>query len=70
MPAKALWLLQIPEIVSLLETFNVPVADRAIIVRLFGLRRRQAIALHRLGAAGRGGERHQRQNAGRVQDAS
>ena len=34
MPAKALWLLQIPEIVALLETFDVPVVDRAIIERL------------------------------------
>ena len=41
MPAKALWLLQIPEIVSLLKTFDVPVVDRAIIERLFGLRRRR-----------------------------
>ena len=50
MPAKTLWLLQIPEIVSLLETFDVPVVDRAIIERLFGLRRRQAIELlHRFG---------------------
>ena len=50
MPAKPLWLLQIPEIVSLLETFDVPVLDRAIIERLFGLRRRRAIELlHRFG---------------------
>ena len=50
MPAKALWLLQIPEIVSLLETFDVPVVDRSVIERLFGLRRRQAIELlHRFG---------------------
>jgi hypothetical protein len=50
MPAKAQWLLQIPEIVSLLETFDVPVVDRAIIERLFGLRRRRAIdLLHRFG---------------------
>ena len=50
MPAKALWLLQIPEIVSMLETFEVPVVDRAIIERLFGLRRRRAIELlHRFG---------------------
>ena len=50
MPAKTLWLLQIPEIVALLETFDVPVVDRAIIERLFGLRRRQAIELlHRFG---------------------
>jgi hypothetical protein len=50
MPAKASWLLQIPEIVSQLETFNVPVVDRSIIERLFGLRRRRAIELlHRFG---------------------
>ena len=45
MPAKASWLLNISEIVSQLETFDVPVVDRAIVERLFGLRRRQAIAL-------------------------
>jgi hypothetical protein len=45
MPAKPLWLLRIPEIVGQLETFNVPVVDRAIIEHLFGLRRRQAIEL-------------------------
>jgi hypothetical protein len=50
MPAKAVWLLKIPEIVTLLESFDVPVVDRAIIERLFGLRRRRAIELlHRLG---------------------
>jgi hypothetical protein len=50
MPANPLWLLQIPEIVSLLETFDVPVVDRSIVERLFGLRRRQAIELlHRFG---------------------
>ena len=50
MPAKAAWLLEIPEIVSLLESFVVPVVDRAIIERLFGLRRRRAIELlHRFG---------------------
>src|SRR3954469_4719725 len=50
MPAKALWLLHIPEIIGMLEMFDVPVVDRAIIERLFGLRRRQAIELlHRFG---------------------
>ena len=50
MPAKALWLLHIPEIVSQLEALGVPVVDRSIIERLFGLRRRQAIELlHRFG---------------------
>lgn len=45
MPAKPAWLLHIPEIVAQLETFDVPVVDRAIVERLFGLRRRQAIEL-------------------------
>ena len=50
MPAKALWLLHIPEIIAMLETFDVPVVDRAVIERLFGLRRRRAIELlHRFG---------------------
>ncbi len=50
MPAKAAWLLMIPEIVRMLEAFDLPVVDRAIIERLFGLRRRQAIELlHRFG---------------------
>ena len=50
MPAKAAWLLKIPEIIRMLEAFDVPVVDRAIIERLFGLRRRQAIELlHRFG---------------------
>ncbi|MEO8593215.1 MAG: hypothetical protein ABI759_07835 [Candidatus Solibacter sp.] len=38
MPAKALWLLHIPDIVAMLETFDVPVVDRAVIEHLFGLR--------------------------------
>jgi hypothetical protein len=50
MPAKAPWLLQIPEIVAQLEVFDVPVVDRAIVERVFGLRRRRAIELlHRFG---------------------
>ena len=50
MPAKPLWLLHVPEIVSQLESFNVPVLDRAMIERLFGLGRRRAIELlHRFG---------------------
>jgi hypothetical protein len=50
MPAKAAWLLKIPEIIEMLEAFDVPVVDRAIIERLFGLRRRHAIELlHRFG---------------------
>ena len=50
MPAKALWLLHIPEIVAMLEAFDVPVVDRSMIESLFGLRRRRAIELlHRFG---------------------
>ena len=50
MPAKAPWLLHIPEIIAMLEAFDVPVVDRASIERLFRLRRRQAIELlHRFG---------------------
>jgi hypothetical protein len=43
MPAKALWLSHIPEIVAQLEALEVPVVDRAMIKRLFGLHRRGAI---------------------------
>ena len=50
MPTKPLWLLHILEIASQLEAFDVPVVDRSIIERVFGLRRRQAIELlHRFG---------------------
>jgi len=50
MPAKAPWLLLIPAIIEQLEAFDVPVVDRAVIERLFGLRRRRAIELlHRFG---------------------
>jgi len=50
MAAKAAWLLHIPEIIAQLEVFDVPVIDRAIVERVFGLRRRQAIELlHRFG---------------------
>jgi hypothetical protein len=50
MPAKAPWLLHIPAIIAMLETFDVPVVDRAVIEHLFGLRRRRAIELlHRFG---------------------
>jgi hypothetical protein len=42
--------LYIPDIVSMLETFDVPVVDRAVIERLFRLRRRRAVELlHRFG---------------------
>jgi hypothetical protein len=45
MPAKAPWLLRIPEIAAMLEILDVPVVDRAMVERLFGLRRRRAIEL-------------------------
>ena len=45
MPAKAQWLLQIPEIRKELQVLTVPVVDRETIERLFGLKRRRAIEL-------------------------
>jgi hypothetical protein len=45
MPAKAQWLLKIPDIVAMLETFEAPVVDRAVVEHVFGLRRRRAIEL-------------------------
>jgi len=47
MPAKAQWLLRIPEILVELGALDVPVVDRAICERLFRLRRRRAIDLMR-----------------------
>jgi len=43
MPAKAQWLLRIPEILAELAALDVPVVDRAVCERLFGVRRRRAI---------------------------
>jgi len=45
MPAKPPWLLRVPVIIAMLETFDVPVVDRSVIEHLFGLRRRRAIEL-------------------------
>jgi hypothetical protein len=45
MPAKPRWLLHIPEIRSMLADAGLPVIDRAVVERLFGLGRRQAIEL-------------------------
>jgi hypothetical protein len=45
MSAKPAWLLHIPEIRTLLAEVTLPVIDRAIVERVFGLRRRQAIEL-------------------------
>jgi hypothetical protein len=47
MPAKAQWLLRVPEILEELAAFDMPVLDRAACERLFHLRRRRAIDLIR-----------------------
>jgi len=47
MPAKAQWLLRVPEILEELAALDVPVVDRAVCERLFRLRRRRAIDLMR-----------------------
>jgi hypothetical protein len=47
MPAKAQWLLRVPEILEELAALDVPVLDRAACERLFRLRRRRAIDLIR-----------------------
>jgi hypothetical protein len=50
MPAKAEWLVRLPEIRATLERFDAPVVDRSVIEELFGLKRRRAIVLmHQLG---------------------
>ena len=45
MPAKPSWLLQIPKIIHQLEALDMPVIDRGACERLFGVKRRRAIAL-------------------------
>src|ERR1700687_3264260 len=45
MPTKKTWLLRLPEIREELSAMKVPVVDRAIFERLFGVRRRRAIQL-------------------------
>src|ERR1019366_1254121 len=47
MPAKAQWLLRVPEILAELAALDVPVLDRAVCERLFRLRRRRTIDLIR-----------------------
>jgi hypothetical protein len=47
MPAKAQWLLRVPEILAELSALDLPVLDRAACERLFHLRRRRAIDLIR-----------------------
>jgi hypothetical protein len=49
MPAKAEWLLRLPEILVALRVLDIPVVDRAAIQRLFGFQRRRAIQfMHQL----------------------
>jgi hypothetical protein len=45
MPTNKTWLLRLPEIREELSAMKVPVVDRAIFERLFGVRRRRAIQL-------------------------
>jgi len=45
MPTKKTWLLRLPEIRKELTAMQVPVVDRAVFERLFGVRRRRAIQL-------------------------
>jgi hypothetical protein len=45
MPTKKTWLLRLPEIRKALSATDVPVVDRAVFERLFGVRRRRAIQL-------------------------
>jgi hypothetical protein len=45
MPMRKTWLLRVPEIREELGGMEVPVIDRAVFERLFGIRRRRAIQL-------------------------
>jgi hypothetical protein len=47
MPAKAQGLLRVPDILAELSALDVPIVDRAVCERLFGLGRRRAIDLIR-----------------------
>jgi hypothetical protein len=50
MPAPSQWLPRLPEIIGELKVLAAPVLDRALIEKLFALKRRQAIDLcHRFG---------------------
>jgi len=50
MPAKPQWLLRIPSIVDQLRTLDVPVIDRSVCERIFGVGRRRSVDLmHRFG---------------------
>ena len=51
MPAKPLWHVRIPEILSALRALDTPLLDRATVERVFGVRRRSALYLmSRLGS--------------------
>ncbi len=47
MPAQPQWLTRLPQIITELESVDVPVIDRALIERTFGVRRRRAAQLMR-----------------------
>ena len=50
MPAKPEWLLRLPDIRAEVEHLEVPVVDRSVIERIFGVKRRRAIELlHQFG---------------------
>lgn len=50
MPRQSEWLLQLPAIRNELESLSVPVVDRAVFEKVFGVRRRRAVQLmHRFG---------------------
>ena len=50
MPAPSQWLPLLPEIIGELKVLTAPVVDRALVEKLFALKRRQAIGLcHRFG---------------------
>lgn len=50
MPVISQWVLKIPEIIGELQVLTAPVVDRAVIEKLFEVKRRQAIDLcHRFG---------------------
>lgn len=50
MPRKSEWLLSLPSLCSQLKELSVPVVDRGMFEKLFGVRRRRAVQLmHRFG---------------------
>jgi hypothetical protein len=50
MPAPSQWFLRLPEIIGELKVLAAPVIDRAVVEKLFDLKRRQSIELlHRFG---------------------